>query len=144
MVVLEAARMAAQGGTIQEVRRTAEQVVENLHTYFMVDTLEYLHRGGRIGGASRYLGTALKVKPILHFDTQGKIDSLESVRIKKKALQRLISLAEEKSAGKQVKVGVIHTNAPDVASEFKEQLAQRVDCRELFTVEFSPVIGTHV
>ena len=144
LVVLEAARAAAQGRTLQEVHKVAEQVAAKIHTYFVVDTLEYLHRGGRIGGASRYLGTALKIKPVLYFNAQGKIDSLERVRTKKKALQQLISLVAEKSAGKPIKAGVIHTNTPDIAFTFREQLAKRVDCQECFTVELSPVIGTHV
>lgn len=115
LVVLAAARAAAQGKSLQEVRQAADEVVRRLHMFFAVDTLEYLHRGGRIGGASRYLGTALSIKPILFFNSEGKIDALERVRTKGKALQRLIALAEEKANGHPLHLGVIHANAPQVA-----------------------------
>ena len=77
----------------------------------MVDTLKYLHKGGRIGGASRYLGGALDIKPILYLNQEGKIDALEKVRTKKKALQRLMDLAVEKADGKKAYVGIIHAQA---------------------------------
>jgi DegV family protein with EDD domain len=93
LVVLAAARAAAQGKSLQEVRQAADEVVQRIHLFFAVDTLEYLHRGGRIGGASRYLGTVLNIKPILYFDLDGKLDALERARTKGKALQRLTALA---------------------------------------------------
>jgi len=144
LVVLAAARAAAQGKSLQEVRQAADEVVQRLHVFFAVDTLEYLHRGGRIGGASRYLGTALSIKPILFFNSEGKIDALERVRTKGKALQRLIALAEEKADGRPLHLGVIHANAPQVAQEFRDQITHRLHCKEVFTVELSPAIGTHV
>jgi len=144
LIILAAARAAAQGKSLQEVKRAAEDVAQRLHMFFAVDTLEYLHRGGRINGASRYLGTALNVKPILFFNSEGKIDALERVRTKRKALQRLITLAEEQANGQPVHVGIAHANAPQIAQEFREEVIQRLNCNEIFTVEFSPVIGTHV
>lgn len=144
LVVLAAARAAAQGKSLQEVRQAADDVVQRLHVFFAVDTLEYLHRGGRIGGASRYLGTALSIKPILFFNSEGKIDALERVRTKDKALQRLIALAEEKADGRPLHLGVIHANAPQVAQEFRDLITHRLHCKEVFTLELSPVIGTHV
>jgi DegV family protein with EDD domain len=144
LVVLAAARAAAQGKSLMEVRRVAEEVAQRLHVFFTVDTLKYLHRGGRIGGAARYLGTALSIKPILYFNTEGKIDALERTRTKRKALQRLIILAEERSEGQTVHMGVIHANAPEVAEDFRKQIIQRLNCAEMFITELSPVIGTHV
>jgi len=66
------------------------------------------------------------------------------VRTKRNALQRLITLAEEKADGRPVLVGIIHANAPQVAQEFRDEVAKRLNCMEIFTVEFSPVIGVHV
>ncbi len=80
LVVLAAARKAQSGAPLDEIVRTAEAVSRSLGVYFMVDTLKYLHRGGRIGAASRYLGSALNIKPILFMNEQGKIDALERVR----------------------------------------------------------------
>jgi DegV family protein with EDD domain len=144
LVVLAAARTAAQGKSLQEVRQAADVVVQRMHLFFAVDTLEYLHRGGRIGGASRYLGTAFSIKPILYFDSEGKLDALERVRTKGKALQRLIALAEGKANGHPLHLGVIHANAPQVAQEFREQIAQHLHCNDVFTLELSPVISIHV
>ncbi len=144
LVVLAAARAAAQGKSLQEVHQVADEVVQRMHLFFAVDTLEYLHRGGRIGGASRYLGTMLNVKPILYFDLAGKLDALERVRTKGKALQRLTALAEEKANGHPLHLSVIHANAPEIAQEFREQITHRLHCEEVFTMELSPVIGVHV
>jgi len=144
LVVLAAARAAEQGASLQEVRQAADEVVKRLHVFFAVDTLEYLHRGGRIGGASRYLGTMLNIKPILNFDVDGKLDALERARTKGKALQRLVALAEEKANGRPLHLGVIHANAPQIAQDFREQITRHLQCKEVFTLDLSPVIGVHV
>ena len=80
LIVLAAARAAEEGKSLEDVSEIAKTVVNNQSAFFAVDTLKYLHRGGRIGGASRYFGTALSIKPILYFNDQGKIDALERVR----------------------------------------------------------------
>ena len=144
LIILAAARAAEQGKSLQEVRRTAEEVAQQMRAFFAVETLEYLHRGGRINGATRYLGTALDIKPILYFDHEGKIDALERVRTKRKAMQRLISLAEEQANGRPVHAGIVHANAPQEAQEFRGEVIKRLNCSEIFTIEFSPVIGVHV
>lgn len=144
LVVLAAARAAAQGKSLQEVRQTADEVVQRLHIFFAVDTLQYLHRGGRIGGASRYLGTALAIKPILFFNAEGKLDGLERVRTKGKALQRLTALAVEKAKGSPVRMGIFHANDSESAEKFRDQITKNLHCTEVFTAELSPVIGTHV
>ena len=144
MIILAAARAAEQGACLQEVRQAADEVVKRLKVFFAVDTLEYLHRGGRINGASRYFGTALDIKPILFFNSEGKIDALERVRTKKKALQRLIALAEQQADGRPVHVGIVHANVPQAAQEFRDEVEKRLKCKEIFTIEFSPVIGVHV
>ncbi len=144
MIILASARAAEQGASLQEVRQAAEEVIKRLHVFFAVDTLEYLHRGGRINGASRYFGTALDIKPILFFNSEGKIDALERVRTKKKALQRLIALAEQQANGRPVHVGIVHANVPQAVQGFRSEVEKRLNCKEIFTVEFSPVIGIHV
>ena len=144
LIILAAARAAEQGKSLEDVRRAADEVVKRLRVFFAVDTLEFLHRGGRINGASRYLGTALDVKPILFFNSEGKIDALERVRTKRKAMQRLITLAEQQANGHPVHVGIVHTNVPQAAQEFRDEVEKRLNCKEIFTIEFSPVIGVHV
>jgi DegV family protein with EDD domain len=144
MVTLAAARAVARGASFEEAVIIARQVVESLGTYFVVDTLEFLHKGGRIGGASRYFGTTLQIKPILHLDEEGKIGALERVRTKNKALKRLIELAQEKSNGSKVNVSIFHASAPEEANQVRQQIESQIDCQEALLVELSPVIGTHV
>jgi DegV family protein with EDD domain len=144
MVTLAAARAVENGLSFEEVVKIARQTAERTKTFFVVDTLEFLHKGGRIGGASRYFGSALQIKPILTFDDDGKIDALERARTKKKALERLVELAREQANGGKVHLGIMHSVSPEEANQVREALEQTLDCAEVLTVELSPVIGTHV
>lgn len=144
LVVLAAARAAEAGKSLAEVKEIAQSVVKNLNTLFVVDTLKFLHLGGRIGGASRYLGSALNIKPILYFNDQGKIDALERVRTSHKALDRLVELVKEKSNGNSAHIGLIHANATERVELVKDKLNACIQCEEIITLELSPVIGVHV
>ncbi len=137
-------RAVQQGKTVAEIKLIADRIIRDLHVYFAVDNLEYLHRGGRINTATRYLGTALAIKPILTFNPEGKIEAKERVRTNRKALERLISLSEEYAQGRPAHIGIVHADAEQTGQEFYEQVKQRLDCREIFLIELSPVVGTHV
>lgn len=130
--------------SLDEIESLADTIIANMETYFMVDTLEYLHKGGRIGGASRYLGAALNIKPILYFTAEGKIDALEKVRTKTKATNRIIDLAAKKTHGKKAKICVAHANCLQDAEHIRGRLFERIDCDEIEITELSPVIGAHV
>jgi len=80
----------------------------------------------------------------LYLNQEGKIDALEKVRTKKKAVQRLMDLAVEKAGGKKAHVGIIHAKALDDAKSIKAALSQRMDFSEMEIYDLSPVIGTHV
>jgi len=141
--VLAAARAAAQGAGLEDCRAVAEQARANSGVYFMVDTLEFLHRGGRIGGAQRFLGSALKMKPILYMH-QGRIESLERVRTKGKALERLVDLVQEKCAGKSnLRLAGIHANAREDAQSVLDNATARMHPIEALIAELSPVVGAH-
>ena len=144
LVVIAASRAAKAGKNLEEIKQITVNVASQVQLYFMVNTLEYLHRGGRIGGASRFLGTVLNIKPILYLDEQGKIDALEQVRTSRKAMARLVDLAAENADRKPAHVGILHANAPDLAERFQIQIAGRIRCSQLDIYELSPVIGTHV
>ena len=144
LVVNAIAQAVVEGKSLPAIKELAEAVVQRLDLFFAVDTLEYLHKGGRIGGASRYFGTALSIKPILYLDHQGKIDALERVRTKRKAMVRLVQLATEKAAGKPVQVGIFHANALEAAKDIQDQLLLQLDCKQAEIYNLSPVIGTHV
>jgi DegV family protein with EDD domain len=139
-----AARAIKAGADLEQAAQTARRLADRMHTYFVVDTLEYLHKGGRIGGASRYLGAALQIKPILTFDKGGKIDALDRIRTKSKALERLLELVQEGADGQPIHAGVVHAQAPEEAARLRSRLEDRFECLEVETYELSPVIGTHV
>jgi DegV family protein with EDD domain len=141
--VLAAARAAADCACLEECRKVAELAREKSGVYFMVDTLEFLHRGGRIGGGARFLGTALNMKPILHING-GKIESLERVRTKGKALDRMLNIVAEKCDGKTpIHLASAHANSIEDAQALLEKAKERLGPIETFTSELSPVIGTH-
>jgi DegV family protein with EDD domain len=142
--VLAAARKAAAGGSLAECKRIAEQTYPHIGVYFTVDTLKYLAAGGRIGTAKRIMGAALKVKPMLEI-RNGRIELVESVISRRKAIQRLLGLVEEGIAGrKPVRISVFHALARDTADYLMAECQKRFDPVELILSEVSPVVGCHV
>jgi len=141
--VLAAARAAEAGGSLEDCKAVAEQAREHVGVVFAVDTLEFLYRGGRIGGGSRFLGTALNIKPILEV-TGGRVEALERVRTRKKSLQRLVELVVERTANRQpVRLATLHANAEADAREILAMASSQLSAVESILSEVSPVIGTH-
>jgi DegV family protein with EDD domain len=142
--VLAAARAIEAGGGMEAARAAAQQAKDNSGVIFVVDTLEYLHKGGRIGGAARLFGTALSLKPVLHV-YEGRIEPLERVRTKAKATARLLDLIAEHVEGKEnIRVSTLHAAAPDEALTLKEKVMERVNAVEHISSVVGPAIGTHV
>lgn len=135
--------VAEKGGSLDDVINMGKRVLDSMGVYFVVDTLKYLHKGGRIGGASAFLGSALDLKPILYLSPEGKVAALEKVRTKKKAVNRLIDLAVEKANSKKAYVGIMQANALESAKAIKVELEKRIDLAEIEIYELSPAIGTH-
>ncbi len=142
--VIAAARKAAEGGSLEEVARIAREAQQHTDVVFVVDTLEFLHKGGRIGGAKRFLGSMLNIKPILEM-RDGKIEAVDQVRTQKRALERMAELIKEKSADeKPLRMAVIHSNVEEMAQELKEEVMATFSPEEIYVAELSPAIGTHV
>jgi DegV family protein with EDD domain len=109
----------------------------------VVDTLEFLHRGGRIGGAQRLLGTALNMKPLLHVEN-GRVEPLERIRTKAKACSRMLDLLEEKVKGrKQVRIAMMHAAAESEAAGVLAQAKARFSPVETLLTWASPAIGAN-
>jgi DegV family protein with EDD domain len=143
-MALAAARAAEDGADYQAAAEAARALVKKVRVLFVVDTLEFLHRGGRIGGAQRLIGSMLSIKPILHL-LEGKIEPLASVRTKKKALAHLMDVARQEMAGKtNIKAAVIHAAAEDDAKKLYAELKEALQPEEMHIVELSPVVGAHV
>ncbi len=141
--LLEAAKAAKAGKSLAECVKIAEAARDNTGVMLMVDTLEFLHRGGRIGGAQRFLGTALNMKPILEV-VEGKLEPVERVRTKGKAVKRMVDLAEERIAGRSpVRIAVLHANAQADAEALLAELKERFKPLEAAITDVSPAVGTH-
>jgi DegV family protein with EDD domain len=141
--VLAAARAAQSGANLVECQKLAEEARKHTGVYFVVDTLEFLRRGGRIGGAQAMLGSALNLKPLLEL-REGRIESVEKVRTKGKAINRMIELVVEKVAGRTpVRLATLHANAEAEAKSALSAAADRLNPVEQILASVSPVIGSH-
>ncbi|MBA4421208.1 MAG: hypothetical protein C0391_08675 [Anaerolinea sp.] len=143
-MVLAAVRAAEKGATLQEVKRIALDSFSHIGVYFTVAELKYLHKGGRIGGAKRLLGSALNIKPILQL-RDGKIEAAGSAVTRKKALERLVALVGEgiKDA-KPVRISVFHALDIQTANDLMECCQKQFNPVEMILSEVSPVVGSHV
>jgi len=142
--VLAAARAAEAGKSFDEVLAVAIDAKNHTGVVLVVDTLEFLHRGGRIGGAARLLGTALNLKPILELQ-DGVIEAVERVRTRSKAQARLLGLLEERINGRpNLRLAVLHAAAEREARQLLDEAARRLKPMETVFSEVSPVVGAHV
>ncbi len=142
LVVLAAHAAAARGANAEEVVAHAREARGALQMWFAVDTLEYLRRGGRIGSAQAWLGSALKIKPILTLEEE--ITPVERVRTSGRAFERMVDyLRERHDAGADGWV-VQHIQAPEEAARLVERGREMWGTDPAFVSEVGPVIGTHV
>lgn len=143
IIVSAAARAIALGKDHQEVAEVATTVSNHMRVLFVVDTLEYLHKGGRIGGAKRFVGSVLSVKPILHL-REGKVEPLASVRTKRKALDAMLQTVREETMGASaLHMCVAHAAAPEEGQQLVQRVQEELRPKELLFNELSPVVGTH-
>ena len=143
IMVIAAGEAIAAGATCDEILIMLDQMVAQSCAYFMVETLEYLHKGGRINTASRFLGTLLNIKPILYMH-EGKIQPLDKTRTSKKARQRVLDEVVNEIGERPARVAVAHIQAQEAAQDMAEAVKARLDCVSLHISEVGPVIGTHV
>jgi DegV family protein with EDD domain len=142
-VVLAAARAAAAGQNLAQVVAATRAATPNAGIFLTVETLEYLRRGGRIGGATAFLGGMLDLKPILEL-REGRIEAVERVRTKKKALDRVIELAAAKIRGKAaVRIAVLHAAAPQEAEDLLQRIKGPFGAVEYILSDVSPTIAVH-
>jgi fatty acid kinase fatty acid binding subunit len=142
LMVLAAARAAEQGAGAAEAKERAEALRAELKIWFAVDTLDYLRRGGRIGAARAWIGTTLKIKPILTLENE--ITPIERVRTRSRAFERLVGYARQRhEAGADAWV-VQHVQDPETAQRLVEACEPIFGCEPVFTSEIGPVIGAHV
>jgi len=144
LCVLAAGRAAKEGRPVDEVANAAREMSQKVHTLFVVDTLEYLFKGGRISGGKHLLGTAFDIKPVLQFH-EGKIIPHSQARTKRKAIARLLDIVQERLDGKQMgEAAIMDVNAPQEGDALAETVKERFGPSILHRSGVCPVVGTHV
>src|SRR5687767_5512525 len=140
---LAVARAIEAGASLKEAIALAEKSHEYTGLFFAVDTLEFLHRGGRIGGAQRFIGSALNLKPILAIQ-DGRVEGIERIRTKSKAQDRILELCIEKvNRRSPVRLATLHANAAEDAKALLARAEQALSPIESIFTEVSPTVGTH-
>jgi DegV family protein with EDD domain len=142
LVALAAANAAAGGADGEETLAAAERCRERLEMWFAIDTLEYLRKGGRIGAAQAWLGSALQIKPILTLVEE--ITPVERVRTRRRALERLADYARQRHEDGADAWVVQHIQDPETARRLVDQGREIFGCDPVFVSEVGPVIGAHV
>ncbi len=142
LIVLAAAKAAKQGKTSAEITALVNELIPKIKIYFIVDTLEYLMRGGRIGRASSFLGTLLNIKPILGI-SEGVVVPVEKVRGKNKAYKRLIEMVKQQINNNSGHFGAVHADNKSGLLEFVQKLRAEVNCDDMLFGELGSVVGCH-
>lgn len=141
-VVLAAARAAAAGADLEATRACAMEVAEKVRLLACLDTLVYLHRGGRIGTAAALAGAVLQIKPVLSV-VDGQVGVFARPRTRTKAIDAMVHDIEESTAGRRLHAAIFHADALEEAESLRARVAQQFECDELHVVEFTPVMGAH-
>ena len=142
LIALEAARAAAEGKTKAEIISAVKQMISGAELFFIVDSLDFLARGGRIGKAQAFLGTLLNIKPIL-FLKEGVVHPLEKARGRTKAVDRLVQIVGEKTGNGRFKCALVHGMDPKGVEQLHQKIMPFVDCNEIVISTLGAVIGTH-
>lgn len=145
-LALAAARMSKSGENLQSIKKYTDNARDRVKIFFILRTLEFLRRGGRIGSASALLGTALNLKPILMVD-EGEIKPYVKVRTMQKALSKVAEILEENINGKTpIHLSIIQAGAEEDAKFLQGEIKSRIKnewIAEMVIAGISPVIGTH-
>ena len=133
-----------EGASMDELDAYLDDIIEHTGTYFVVEDLTYLYRGGRVSGVSKVMGNLLGIKPVLHFDAEGRIININKVKGFKKALASLKGYMREKGSElDKYKVYVLHADNEKAGEEFAESIKQEFGITDVTLQPVGPVIGAH-
>lgn len=141
ILVLTAAQAAERGAGLDEIDRLIADARAELKMWFAIDTLEFLKRGGRIGAASAWIGSTLKVKPILTVESE--MTPVERVRTSKRMFERMVDYARQRHESGQDSWVVQHIAAPEEAERLAARCREIFECDPLFVSEIGPVLSAH-
>ena len=143
ILIQQAVKALDAGEPLAEVVKVLEVMRDAIKIGFVVDTLEYLHKGGRIGRASALMGTLLNVKPVLTL-TGGAIEPLDKARSKRKGIERTLAYIQESIGTERPMVaGIAQLETAEEAESVRQAVMDRFNCKDCFIAELSPVLGTH-
>jgi len=142
-LALEAIRLIKEGKKTVDIINHLERIRDHIYIYVLVDTLKFLVKNGRLSVTSGFLGTLLKIKPLLHVQKDGRLVPLEKIRTTHKAQNRLIEMIEEKIHEKNVIMFIAYTNNKDKAEELKEVFLKKRKDITVELVPLTPVVGAH-
>jgi len=139
-IALAAARAAAEGKSLAEVVKVAEEMRGRTTFLILLDTIRHVYRTGRIPKIAAQVGSMLNIKPILTMSS-GSVRFISAVRSKERGTDRILKMLRDKVGQSPVHVAVMHAYAPDEAERLKERISSEFNCVELWITEFSPVMG---
>jgi DegV family protein with EDD domain len=143
-MILEAAEMASKNKKIEQIIERLEALRDHNHIYFSVETLRYLVKNGRLSGASGFLGSMLKIKPMLEVTKLGKVEAIEKIRTTKKATERLIEKFLEELGDRDSEVFLIEANSDERVNYVRKKLLEaRPDLYPIKDYPLTPVVGAH-
>lgn len=142
-MALDAARMAKEGKSKEEILERIQFNIDHMEYLFTVDDLEYLQRGGRIGRTSAFVGGLLNIKPLLELK-DGKLIPSEKIRGTKKVYRRMIELLKERGNHlKEQTIGLPHADSPESAEKLKTMIREETGAEDFIEIPIGPVIGSH-
>ena len=143
-MALTAAEMAQAGNSVEEIVKELEFIRDNSMIWFSVETLKYLVKNGRLSGAAGFVGSLMKIKPMLEVTKEGKVESIEKIRTSSKATERIIQKFLEETEGKEVEAFIINTNNDERVQYITEKVKEaRSDIKEINVYPLTPVVGAH-
>jgi len=142
-LIMEAIKMIKAGSKTRDIIDKLEKIRDNIYMYVLVDTLKYLVKNGRLSATSGFVGTLLKIKPLLHIQKDGSLVAYEKIRTTNKAQTRLIEIIHDEIEGKNVILFIVYTNNEEKALEIKQQILQSRPDITIEVVPLTPVVGAH-
>ncbi|MFN8471740.1 MAG: DegV family protein [Anaerolineae bacterium] len=140
LIAIQAARAAEKGASLAELNELCQQLAPKTHVWAALNTLEFLHRGGRLSATQAFVGSLLQVKPILDVYSSN-VTVVERIRTMRKAIDKLVELV--KTAGPASEMCILYSGSKDLADEVRARLADDFPANKVFIAEAGPSIGTH-
>jgi DegV family protein with EDD domain len=140
LIAVQASRVAKNGGNVDDVLSSISQSIDSVKFFVLLDTLEYLQKGGRIGKARAFMGNLLKLKPILS-TRDGEVFPFERARSRIKGIDRIFSLVEESLPLSDL--AVFYSTTQSEAEDFADRLSQFIPSGDIIMSQIGPVVGTH-